>query len=308
MNRKVMRHGASSLSITLPSNWTSKYGIKQGDELHVLVQQRRLIVSTSKQIQGEKLTISVKKIDKRILRTLLASAHEYGYDEVEIFFDDLSIIEIIRYEQNLLLGYEIIEQTDKRCLLKSISVGLDTEFDNIFRRLFYVTLSLSDTCLQKLRSGNIRNITDILSLEETNNKLADFCERLINKGGYKDYRKNSFVYVTCWQLEKIGDEYRNLFLFLQKKAGYAIKISKNTLLNLERVNSLLRELTEIYFKFDISRMTKLKETKDTLISELHLCFEKEDLQNSIIISSLINISTRILDLSSCCIAMSFGED
>jgi bifunctional DNA-binding transcriptional regulator/antitoxin component of YhaV-PrlF toxin-antitoxin module len=73
MKRKVIQIAQSTQLISLPRKWAKKFGIKKGDELEVEEKGSSVTVSTSKDIEAEKVTIKfdeTKKFLKRPLSTL----------------------------------------------------------------------------------------------------------------------------------------------------------------------------------------------------------------------------------------------
>jgi len=46
MKRKIVQHGSSSLTITLPIKWVEKFGLKKGGELNVEENGPTLLIST----------------------------------------------------------------------------------------------------------------------------------------------------------------------------------------------------------------------------------------------------------------------
>jgi phosphate uptake regulator len=299
MKRKLIRHGNSSLSVTLPRLWVKKYNLKNADEVEMLIQGQKLVVSTESYLSGDRYSVVFTRNHAPIIRTFLASIHEYGFDEIEIFYDTEEIHQIIRYEQNLLLGFELMEHSEGRCLLKSISMGLPAEFDNIVKRLAQVTLTLSRLTLEKLVKGDLKTIQDILSLEETNNKLSDYCLRTLNKSGYRQPKLTSFIYVACWQLEKIADDYRNMMVLIMDTERHSI-IGSNTLRLLEKVNQCLEGYLRLFTYFDMDKLSELKSIKGKLMRSLIASLQKSS--DLVAICAMIQILNRVNDLSSSCIA------
>ena len=57
MKRKIVQHGCSSLTITLPFPWVRKFNLKKGDELEVEEQGHTLLVSTQKDTSADKKVV-----------------------------------------------------------------------------------------------------------------------------------------------------------------------------------------------------------------------------------------------------------
>jgi phosphate uptake regulator len=305
MKRKLIKHGFSSLSVTLPSTWVKQHNLRNTDEVDVQMQDQKLVVTANAFYHGEKHTIHFKEEHAPVIRTVLAAAHEYGFDELELTFDSPLIYDIIKYEQGLLLGFEIMEQSESRCLLRSISYGLPTEFDNVVKRLVQVTLALSRSAFEKLERGDLQRVDEIISLEETNNKLSDYCQRILNKTGYSKPKKASFVYVTCWQLEKIADDYRNMVLAVKDSCGDFVHLSEKTMKYISQTNILLERFLRLFTRFSMDSLAEFRsDTRRVMNSILR---QKGSIlrQDRIVQHYVISILTRTADLSNVCVASNF---
>ncbi|MFC1697985.1 AbrB/MazE/SpoVT family DNA-binding domain-containing protein, partial [Nanoarchaeota archaeon] len=212
MERKLMRQGSGTLVVSLPAKWVRKYDLNKGDSIIFKEENDRIILSTGKEYAHiKKKTVHLKTTNKTAIKWIISVAHKTGYDELEVLFDDPEAIPII---QDLIKaevhGYMIMEQSDKRCVLRVVSQALESEFDNSLRRAFLVGLSLAESSLEMIKEKKFETLSTLLHLESTNNQLVNFCELILNKNGYKEPNKTSYMYIVVWLLEKIVDEYREI--------------------------------------------------------------------------------------------------
>jgi len=173
MKRKVIQIANSTQLISLPRKWALKQGIKKGDELDVIIEGATLVVGGSKKSQPESTTIHFEK-DAPYLKRPLSTAYKLGYDEVEITFDNPSFINNIREHSEELLGFEIIQQSAKRCIVKNVASTIESEFDNILRRLFLMLVSLARESYTTIANKEYDQLINVAELEKTNNKLSFF--------------------------------------------------------------------------------------------------------------------------------------
>src|SRR3989344_5124065 len=209
MKRKVIQLAKKKSVLSLPSTWISKFNIQKGDELDIEEIANDLIIKTNKDQKEKTITLDSEGINERTLKWLMSGLHKYGYDEITVLYKDQKVIEVMHdLIKNLFMGFAIVEQTEKRIVLRTISKDIDHEFDNVLRRAFLVTLSLANGTLEHLEKGNHKELIKLKDLEKINNQLTNFCERSINKKGY--FKNSSFYYVINWNLEKIADEYKDI--------------------------------------------------------------------------------------------------
>jgi len=267
MKRRVIKQGNNTLTITLPRKWASSANIKAGDELDIIEEGNNLkILINNLTKEPKKITLDFSQSSETVINSLLAVAHKNGYDEVEVIFSDPKTVKIIQKRINsMLMGYEIVEQTSKRCVIKNVSGWHSGEFDNLVRRIFLVTLTLAKNSLETIQSGQYDNLNELLVLEETNNKLTNYCHALLNRKIF-DGQKTTFFYHITWLLEKIGDEYKDLCLYLLENKK--VKLSKETIHLYEDTNQLLDDYYHLFYAYDLPKLEKVYQKHNISRKEL----------------------------------------
>lgn len=300
--RKLVKQGGSAMTITLPKSWVDKYGLKPGDEIDVEERGRMLSIGTNKEIKERTTILDTRKLNNRTIRWALSSLHKSGYDSIEVFFDDSNVMDIVNeLVKNLFMGFAVVEQSTKRVLLKNISQDLESEFDVILRRAFLVTISMGESTLEFIKEKNFKNMKNLISLENTNNQLTNFCERVLNKKGAKDHRKTCFMYVISWNLEKICDNYKYICEFLVGKTN--IKLNQETINFYEKSNKLMRNYYEIFYNFDIQKLSEWSEDRKELVKEGQNIMGRLDPINERVIYHIQNLIYQLADFSASTIAI-----
>jgi len=302
MKRKVIKQGNNTLTITLPRDWTEKFGVKVGDEVDLEERGRQLLLESSKPIALDKIQIDAMDMDEKVLRWVMSAAHKSGYDEIEILHYTPKQIELINEAtKDLFLGFSIVDQSSNRCLIKSVSKELDSEFDIILRRSFLVALSMADNTLSLLKKRDYERLTGLIALEHSNNQFSNFCERIINKVGHKDYKKNCFYYVIAWNLEKICDDYKYLCEYFPEKK---FKIKNDILDMLEKANHFFRGYYELFYKFDIKDLINLSKKGKELIEEARSMSKSVKNEGDfIVLNTVLQIVLKSIDFSTTCVAI-----
>ena len=163
MKRKVARIGPSTLMISLPSKWAKKYGLKKGDELDILENNEKLIVSTQDEISKKELEINVSSLDLMLYR-LIGAVYKSGYEQVKIVFNTPKQLETI-YDvlRKTCIGFEIIEQSKNFIVIKEISKPEQQEFENVLRRNFLFLLSVANDSLDSVSPYFLTSLSYISS-------------------------------------------------------------------------------------------------------------------------------------------------
>ncbi len=258
MKRRVIEQGGKTLMVSLPIKWAERFHIKKGDELEISLEGNRACFSATGEPTVENVSVDLEGMNERSIRYLLSGLHKSGYDEITIYYNSIENLAIIEdLVKNLYVGFAIVEQDGKRCVLRPISKELPSEFEAALRRAFLVTLSMGEAVIDSIKSGKNKQLVAIESLEKTNNQLTNFCQRLLNKDPFIAANRQSFLYVICWNLEKICDQYKyicNEFKGKSKGPG------NNVVKWLEDATALLRGYYELFYKFEIAKLSELSET------------------------------------------------
>ncbi|MCP3683020.1 MAG: phosphate uptake regulator PhoU [bacterium] len=295
MKRKVIQLAAKTLVVSLPSKWAAISNIKKGDEVNIEEQGKRLIISSEGISHTEKISIDVKDMNERVIRWVLAAVHKSGYDEIEILYQKPEVVRLLdEIVKNLFMGFAIIEQTEKRCVLRSVAKDQESEFDAALRRAFLVTLSMGDSVLDYIKKGNMKGLKELINLEKTNNQLTNFCERIINKKGHEDYKKSSFYYITAWNLEKVCDNYKYICDFLSDSDS---AIKKEVLTIFERTNKYLRSYYTLFYRFDVKELVALSKEGAAIEDEARKLFRRVSSREAVVVSMLITLVSNAADFS-----------
>jgi len=288
----------------LPRKWAVEHGIKKGDELDILESGNKIIISTEKGLESRKITLDISAFSDILVKWLLYSIHKSGYDEVELNYKKPNILPVIQKTiKDGLMGFEIIEQSENKCVIKNISENLETEFSPILRRVFLINISMAKNSLEAIKKGNPDDLKNVIILEDTNNKLTNFCERILNQKGYKDSRKTNFIYIITWQLESIADDYKALCRFLSNSKK--INLTKDTLSIYEEVNDLVIALNDVFYKFENEKLVDIKTKEDQISDKIFALFKKAPHEENIILTYLLSVARRITDLTASIMAINF---
>lgn len=291
-----------TMVVSLPSEWVKKYNLKKGEEIDVEEEGRRLTITTSKEYGIEKSKINLKGATERVIRWTLAALHKSGYDEIIIEHDEKETVKIIEEMiKDLFTGFTIIEQTKDHCVLKSISKDSESEFESALRRAFLVTLAMGEESLELIKNYKFQDLKDLIAKEHTNNQLTNFCERILNKKGYKDYKKTCFMYVIVWNLEKVCDNYKYICDLL--KDAKKIKISNDTVELYEQANNFFKLYYELFYKFDINKLSELSTKKKGIEKEARKIVKGKNEIEIEVIDHLLGVILQTADFSATMIAI-----
>lgn len=263
IKRKVVLHGSSTLTISLPANWAKKFNVKKGDELDVEEQNRELRISTEKEFNRGKKEFSIKDL-KRLGKTYITSSYRQGYDEIGINYDDPNYISVIqKLISEDITGFEIIKQSKNNCLIRDLTGHSKDEFNIVLRRVWLLLTDLSKESLNAFRKNDVDLLKNIEKMDYSINKFSNYCLRLLIKQNHVNFNKTPLYYHLIKSLEEIADQYKDLCIFHLENLE---KIDKKLISIFSEVNDHLNEFHELFYKYDEQKIEdfyyKIKKTQN----------------------------------------------
>jgi phosphate uptake regulator len=143
MKRKIVQHGSSSLTVTLPYSWVKKYDLKKGDELSCEINGSKIEFSTGSDVQINRKEVDVTEFGL-FTRNNLTHLYEVGYDEVVIRLHGERSLGEIKKRIGELIGFEIIDIDEKKIMVKSIAHTMEQDFDIMLRKSFLIIKQMGE--------------------------------------------------------------------------------------------------------------------------------------------------------------------
>jgi phosphate uptake regulator len=275
MRRKVIQIADSTQLISLPRKWCIANNIQKGDELEVEEKGTQIWVSAKEDgPKVEKITIDTGEYGLFTLRSI-AAIYKAGYDEVEIHFKSPENLEQLpKFLNEDLPGFEVFDHAERRYLIKAISKETPEEFDPALRRIFLIAVSMGKSLVEALREPkvDVHKLNNIMAMEITINRLCNFCQRLLNKKGYKQYRKTAFIFTIIWEIEKYCDELKYLAQFARDHPK--TKFSAESITLFENATTLFELFYNEFYKFNQTSVGELAQQRKKIISQAFPFLEK----------------------------------
>lgn len=248
MRRKVIQLAGRTLVVSLPNKWVRQHNVRKGDEVEVVENNRELRLTTYSEAGPERVEVRVN--DKHpFLRRLVDNPYRQGYDEVTFHYDNPETFEKIQDEVGNLMGFEIIKQGSNFCIMKNLAVGLDDQFESILNRLMMITFSMAEELARALEDGQFQELKKIEKMEDTTNKFAHFCKRILNTKGYKEPMRVTQLYRTACLFEEISDELRDICRIQDKR-----RPSKATIKSMWDTHSQMKTYYKLFNKHDTEQL------------------------------------------------------
>ncbi len=297
MNRKIVKQGNSTLTLSLPSTWTKKYSLKAGDEIDVEEQERGLFLSTSKDMSFKSTKIDLSGLNKDLVVRYLLSAYKTGYESIELTFKDefvadknnrkIDLLELLKDTSRLFIGFELVEQRTGYCRFKDFSGANPEEFDNSLRRILFLLSNFVDIARNAIEKKAHSCVKEADENHQLIYRFVNYCLRLLNKKGYSEFRKTSIYYVIISELEELSD----VFTYISKEVCQKnMKITADGLAVYGRFGKYFDIFKNMMMKFDRESALKML----TMRREMFEIINRLEKNDDVLFGSRIAVGINIL--------------
>jgi phosphate uptake regulator len=290
MKRKVIQIADSTQLISLPRKWAQKHNIRKGDELEVEEKGNSVLVSVNKESDSERTEVDIASLGSQA-KKVIGALYKAGYDEIKINFLKT---EELRYVQEVIkdtcVGFEIVEQGRNYVIARKISTTIAEEFEPILRRCFLLLLGVAKDGLEAVKKNDYEAMDNIILIDQSINKFTDFCRRILNRSGYSKLKRTPPFYYVLEELEKTGDEYKEIYKYLSSKK---LPLNKHVLTVFAETNELLEIFYNMFYKFELQKIKTLHDKKVALDEETHKLIEKNRGAELEVLFKLRSIADRV---------------
>lgn len=291
MRRKLVQMGESTLMLSIPREWIVSHNLSKGDELEIEIDEDKLSVWPNTKLKKEKVSLDVSDF-KETLPRLLYSLYRSGIDELELKSKDEHLVDKVKSViWKEAVGFELIEQKPDSCRIVNVSGKLE-DFNNMLRRLFLVTITMSEECAASIKKND--GIENVLYLEQENNRLANVLIRAINKYGSHGFKKIGPLYYIIQELERIGDQYKYFAQYLISKGKWKIK---NDAI-LESASKILRLTYELFYRFEAGKIEEIRKARNELVAEVSKKRQNIFEEEKEAMHCALNVASRSFDMVS----------
>ncbi len=305
MKRKLIKLAEKTLVTSLPTEWIELNSLEKGDEIELTYLDDKILLAPLKSKQLLKTTnLDIKDLSERVLRWTISALHKQGFDEISIFNYTEEQVKIIEdLITNLFIGFIIKEKTKLKVIIGQIAITDASEFEATLRRAFRQIVNMMNELQTSLKNKDASSLSKQLDLEHENNKLTNFCERLLNRT-LKEKEKGHFWYVITWNLEKIAD----IFKYIAQECPIAPKLNPEQLKIISDINQYVENYYAFFYNFSFNKLIELDEQKKKLFLNLRQEMISDNKDTIILMQHLSTLLRAISDLSSSTIALRARTD
>jgi|TARA_Y100000034_G_scaffold136428_1_gene212842 phosphate uptake regulator len=298
MRRNIIKQGNNSYTLTLPIKWIRENKLDVTGEVEVNEEEGDVIVSIPKNIRSpeSKINIDLNDFNERTIRNILNQAYRKGYDQILLKLKDKKQLrDIRRIVKVSLLGFEVVEEKEKECLIQNIAEPSSDKFRVILRKIFLLIENDGKEILEDFRNKKLNNLKKREETREIIDTYTNFCRRLIIKdkvGG----TKNSYLMILI--ISRLSLIYHAYYYMYKSSSSKKIFLNKEILSLLEKTNELFNLFYETFYKTNLEKAHKIGVLKDQMIyNTLYDLLQKTKGKENIVLYHLGEI-IRLIHISS----------
>lgn len=293
MRRKLVKQGAATLMVSLPSKWAKANRLDKGDEVDIEEDGSKLVISKEGNKEKQETTIELTGLVESLIRTLITNNYREGFDKITVSYQNEEQFKILsNVVKTRLIGFDITSKVKGKCVVENITEPSPEQFDVILQKIFLNIESLMAT-VQNTLAGKETD-EDCEEMEERIQQYDNFCKRILTKSNLKGRNTDNLIlYLTL-----INHAQREIYL-LSKVMDNKVKVSKDTLSLLEKTSELFLLLKKTYETNDKSILADIhKIEKELIYKKGYSLLEKSKGKESIILYHLLSAIRRFYQANS----------
>ncbi len=301
MKRKVIQIADSTQLVSLPRKWCIDNSIKKGDELELEVDNKKIVITTERAPEIHRIEIHGNILGSFLTR-YIHGLYMRGIDEIKVHIKDGQDLALIQKTLRKDVGFEVVEQGANYCVIKNISGDIES-FDQLLKRILILMLNMADEGLNLIKANKLNELKHLLTLEEANNRFTISCRRYLNRKGHSLF-KTGPLYFIIEELEKLADEYK--YFYRQIASSGMSPAARTSMVPLfAKVNMMLRQLVECFYKFNPQKLVEIHEIKETVLQNWQtlLSSRRASTEQVAIAHHLLTISQKIANFTGPLVAM-----
>ncbi|MBP7708569.1 hypothetical protein KA107_02695 [Candidatus Pacearchaeota archaeon] len=276
MKRKLVKQGAATMMVSLPTKWIKENKLEKGDEVELYESENKLVISRESQKMNKETEITITTPIKTAVQVMITNAYRADYNKIKINYKDKKIYSMVKdLVDEQLLGYEIIKKEENYCVVENIASLTQEQFDNMFSKLL---LNIEDTFdyVEQYLNG------EKPEYEKTQSKTKEFdnlCRRIIFR---ENLPRGELRMDFHSELIHAQRELYMLLVFMSKNKAKISKIELDLLIDVRKAFAMLKEA---YYTKNMETIEKLIQFQQEHYTKSYKNLEKA---NPVIIHHLMN--------------------
>ncbi len=247
MKRKINRVGTNTLTVSLPSGWVKKAGVKVGDELETSLFNNEICFSLGPKNNDDKeITLNIDDLDDYLLFRHLETLYITNYNKIILTYSKSEIPfhkgiktknlkTIVTWHVSRLIGMEIVSQTKNMTELHCFISGDEKDLDKIGKRIYYLFKDMADELLISLRNNTNDFHDNRYEYHDAIIKFIIYYLRILDQSSRSNYEKQ-LLFTLYMIVDKMIDKFRHISEMVEEYGA-----TKKVIDSLEEIFNLIYE-------------------------------------------------------------------
>jgi antitoxin component of MazEF toxin-antitoxin module len=304
MRRKLIKQGANSCTITMPSKWLEKNNLNGGDEVDIDIKENiveiKLIDNKYREIKSTQITFE-SNYTKRVIRNVLNQLYRLSYDEIKLVNMDEKKKEVVEYIiGKTQLGFEIVEETENSLIISSITEPSNEKFDLIFKKLQFLMNNEIKEVKASIETNDFSNMNKREDRSRMIDSYTNFCRRIL----YKDEKKETNLQklLIVGRISLINHANFRIFKYVKENK---VNVNKKILELYHDISKYCEFFFETLYKNSIKRSSEMFDIGEENNKKLFELIKNVKGENAIILHYISEIHRQIHIQSSDLLAINF---
>jgi len=268
--RRLVRHGPSTLIVSLPANWVKAHGLKEKDEVEITERENQLLVSLKGTNKKEAITIDISNYDRTSTLLLMHAVYRSGLTKITFNFNKqdtihfrtnkkISYSKLIHNLLNRFIGFEITKEGENYIEITQVSNIDPGEIETMVNRTFILLKDIIDSFCNGIEENNFLELQKIEDKHDSITKLITYLLRAMIQSGYDSKESTSGLVHIMANIDKIID-------ILKYLAREKIETNKNTSKEiyplLYLITASFNDYNKLFHKYDIALIVSISKNRD----------------------------------------------
>lgn len=313
VKRKVILMGGKTYVVSLPAPWIRRHGIKKGEELDLVEEERSVVIRTEHTKKLPSLKLNLDNADESLLVRTITTAYRLGYGELDLIFPssvnnqrdkkEIKALIVIQDTCDQLIGFEILKQTDTSCYIKDVAGADINEFEHILRRIFLMLNSFGWESLDAISARDTKVLTELHRKHMVIRKFVSYCQRYLNVKGVQG--KTLLYHEMVLGLLELSKTYRYLtkVQFAQKH-----RYAKEILDVYKTIVDIQEQFSTLFYTYSVEDARSVIASRIRILDRINALSEKAAGEDIILLHRLPVLLNTIYSLVSVTMALHFEDE
>lgn len=182
MERSLVKHGESTLMVSVPAAWAKRHHLGKGDAVEMLDEGECLVLLKKGNKKAQlKLEIFFEKPDYDEIRAMLCKAYREGASEIIVKYDNEEVFSAVHKVVASIFGYEITESRKGLCVIHNLVKEFDFDRDTVFRKIIQITDTMFNLTKEVLEGHTGHTLDKVHLIRDEGWKFRDASYAMLKK-------------------------------------------------------------------------------------------------------------------------------